>query len=254
MFRRALFLPILLLTAAVGLEFAAPAAASAQAAMPTGFLNRTVEQDGATMPYVVYVPRNYKPEGKWPVVMFLHGSGERGADGLKQSEVGLGRAVRMFPERFPAIVIFPQCAESLRWSDQQAALAMKALDKTVEEYHGDPNRLYLTGLSMGGAGSWYLATMFPRKFAAVASLCGRFEIPAITDKLKDVPTWIVVGDQDSATTVAFAREASAAMKAAGSTRMRYTEYPGVPHNCWDKFYAEADFATWLFQQSLSADK
>lgn len=101
---------------------------------------------------------------------------------------------------------------------------------------------------MGGAGSWYLGTRYPEKWAAVVSICGRGDVPAITEKLKDKPVWVFVGDKDQAATVQFAREVSAALKNAGSARVRYTEYPGVPHNSWDPAYAEKELATWLFAQ------
>ena len=224
----------------------------AQAApVATGFLDKTVTVAGTARPYVVYVPRNFTPDRKWPVVLFLHGSGERGTDGLKQSQVGIGTAVRLFPERYPAIVVMPQCLPDARWSGDQATYALQALDETVREYNGDPDRLYLTGLSMGGSGSWTLATQEPERFAAVVSICGRGDIPTITSKLKDTPVWIFVGDQDRPETVQFSRDVVAALKTAGSTRVKYTEYPGVPHNSWDKAYAEKDLADWLFAQKRS---
>jgi predicted peptidase len=214
----------------------------------TGFIDKTMTVGGTPQRYVVYVPRDYTPDKKWPVILFLHGSGERGTDGLKQSQVGLGTAVRLYPERYPAIVVMPQCAPEQRWDGAMAEFALKALDQSVAEFHGDPDRLYLTGLSMGGAGSWYLGTQYPEKWAAIVSICGRGEIPAITAKLKDAPVWAFVGDKDQEATVQFARDVTAALKAAGSTRVRYTEYPGVPHNSWDAAYAEKELATWLFAQ------
>lgn len=237
-----------LLLAAAG-AFLAAAPASAQNPAPvTGFIDKTMTVDGAPQRYVVYVPRNYSADRKWPVILFLHGSGERGADGLKQSQVGLGTALRLYPERYPALVVMPQCAAGQRWDGAMADFALKALDQTVAEYQGDPDRLYLTGLSMGGAGSWYLGTQHPEKWAAIVSICGRGEIPTITEKLKEIPVWAFVGDQDQAATVQFARDVTAALKAAGSTRVRYTEYPGVPHNSWDTAYAEKELPTWLFAQ------
>jgi predicted peptidase len=231
--------------AALGSLLASPASAQEKV---TGFLDKTVSAGGTTMSYVVYVPRDYTPDRKWPVILFLHGSGERGTDGLKQSQVGLGGAVRLYPERYPAIVVMPQCAPNQRWSDTQADLAMQALDRTVQEYHGDPDRLYLTGLSMGGAGSWYLGTRYPEKFAAVVSLCGGGDIPAIAEKLAKKPVWVFVGDQDRPQTVEFCRNVAEALKSAGSTTVKLTVYPGVPHNCWDKAYAEKDLTDWLFAQ------
>jgi len=242
---------ILLWIAAAALLSAVPARAQAPAGV-TGFINREITVDGAAQRYVVYVPLNYSADRKWPVILFLHGAGERGADGIIQSEVGIGTALRRYSSRFPAIAVMPQCAPNpARWDGAMAEFALKALDRTISEYNGDPDRVYLTGLSMGGAGSWYLGTRHPDKFAAVVSLCGRGDLPAISEKLKNVPVWIVVGDQDQPQTVQFARQAHEALKSAGSILVKYTEYPGVPHNCWDKFYAEKELADWLFAQKRS---
>jgi predicted peptidase len=101
---------------------------------------------------------------------------------------------------------------------------------------------------MGGSGSWTIGTQHPDKFAAIVSICGRGDIPAITSKLAKKPVWIFVGDQDRPETVQFARQAYEALKSAGSTTVKYTEYPGVPHNSWDKAYAEKELAEWLFSQ------
>jgi predicted peptidase len=222
-----------------------PSGAQAQV---TGFLDKTMTLNGQPHRYVVYVPRDYSADRKWPVILFLHGAGERGTDGLKQSQVGIGTAVRLYPERYPAVVVMPQCAPNQRWDGAMAEFAMKALDQTVAELNGDPDRLYLTGLSMGGSGSWYLGTRYPEKFAAIVSICGRGEVSEISSKLRNVPIWVFVGDKDRPETVQFAREVSAALKAAGNERAKYTEYPGVPHNSWDPAYAEKSLAEWLFAQ------
>jgi predicted peptidase len=138
----------------------------------TGFLNRTVTVGRALSRYQVYVPHSYDPASSWPVILFLHGAGERGADGLIQTEVGLGPAIRRFPERYPAIVVFPQAPKDSLWQGASAQMAMAALEQTIREYSADVRRLYLTGLSMGGHGSWYLSYHHPDRFAAVAPICG----------------------------------------------------------------------------------
>src|SRR6185503_5039243 len=135
----------------------------------TGFLNRTVKVGAETYPYQVYVPANWTKAKKWPVILFLHGAGERGNDGLIQTEIGIGTAIRRHPERIPAIVVMPQCAKNRWWSEaEMQAQALKALDRTIKEFNGDTTRVYLTGLSMGGHGSWVMASSNPGKFAAIA--------------------------------------------------------------------------------------
>lgn len=224
------------------------AVAGAQSPVVTGFLNKSIDHAGKPRQYVVYVPRDYSPEKKWPVILFLHGAGERGDDGLKQTQVGIGFALRFYSERYPAVVVMPQCPTGERWSGASAEHALKALDKTMAEYNGDPDRVYLTGLSMGGFGSWVIASEHPTRFAAVAPICGRGDPKAMAEKLKDVPIWVFHGDADQAVPVAGSREMVEAIKAAGGTKVKYTEYPGVGHNSWDPAYQDKAFAEWLFAQ------
>ena len=233
----------------------------------TGFLNRTLAMYGTTYKYVVYVPADWSPNQKWPVIIFLHGAGERGSDGLKQSEVGLGRAVRLHPERFPFVIVMPQCPEELRWTIaamQQFALA--ALDSEIQEFNGDPTRVYLTGLSMGGFGTWALAGDNPNKFAAIAPVCGGVSvnerlsrltgIPVTTDpdvfnkaaqKVRHVPIWVYHGESDPTVSVSESRNMVKTLQQLGAD-VSYTEYPGVGHNSWDNAYNEADFPQWLLAQ------
>lgn len=217
----------------------------------TGFINKTVTVEGATYPYVVYVPRDYAPTKKLPVILFLHGAGERGSDGLKQTQVGIGTALRMSSERYPALVVMPQCAAGERWNGKMAEFAVKALDQTVAEYNGDASRLYLTGLSLGGFGSFFIASQHPDKFAAVVPICGGVrgdDLKPVAEKLKDVPMWIFHGDADPVVPVALSRNMVEAIKAAGGAKVKYTEYPGVGHNSWDKAYSEKEMTDWLFAQ------
>jgi predicted peptidase len=127
--------------------------ANSQIGNETGFLDRSLEVDGVNHKYQIYLPRDYDEERNWPVILFLHGGGERGDNGLAQTHVGLGRAIRFNPERWPAIVIFPQAAEGEFWIGETAEIAMAALDQTINNYSIDESRIYLTGLSLGGGGT-----------------------------------------------------------------------------------------------------
>lgn len=215
--------------------------------VPTGFLDRTVSEGEQSIPYVVYVPRNYAPDKKWPVVLFLHGSGERGTDGLKQSQVGIGQAIRMNADRFPGIVVMPQCAPGKGWTGDMEALALKALDRTMAEYSTDPDRQYLTGLSMGGFGSWRIATDYPARFAAVLPICGGGD-PKNVEKLKELPIWVFHGGADPTVPVQRSRDMVQALKDAGSAHIQYTELEGVGHNSWDSAYSNKMAVEWLFSQ------
>lgn len=128
---------------------------------------------GATIyAYSVYVPKDYEPGRRLPVILFLHGAGERGRDGLRPTQVGIGSAIRFNPERANAIVVFPQAPDETRWLDEPADFAMAALDASLREFKGDRDRVALTGLSMGGYGTWHLALAHGDRFAAIAVICG----------------------------------------------------------------------------------
>src|SRR6266851_7244837 len=137
----------------------------------TGFLDRTVVIGNQGYPYQVYVPSNYSTRTDWPVILFLHGSGESGSDGLLQTSVGLALAIRQNSKRFPAVVIFAQMPRDSQWVGAPAEAAFAALKQTMVEFKVDLQRVYLTGLSRGGHGTWYLAYRHPEIFAAIAPIC-----------------------------------------------------------------------------------
>jgi predicted peptidase len=245
---------------------ALPFAAASGQDVQTGFIDRTVTVDGGTYRYQVYVPRDYAPSTRWPVILFLHGAGERGSDGLRQTAVGLGAAIRQNPTRYPAIVVLPQSPTDSTWTGTPARAAMAALDATLAAYATDPDRVYLTGLSMGGNGTWYIAYRHADRFAAFAPVCGWIgELPrapayapvvppadgdpytAVAHKLRGKPVWIFHGEIDAVVPVEDSRQAAAALEAAGA-EVRYTELPGINHNSWDPAYASPAFSEWLFAQ------
>ena len=247
--------------------FAALLAAPIRAKIPeTGFLDRTVIVAKAKYKFQVFVPDTWTPSKKWPVILFLHGVGERGDDGLSQTGLGIGPAIRANRSRFPAIVVMPQCRKDLWWMDSPMDdVAMAALDQASKEFQGDPRRTYLTGLSMGGYGTWHLAAKYPGKFAAIVPICGgilrpdeaRVHSPQDTKPYTDTankigaktPVWIFHGAFDDTIPVTESRRMAEAMKALGG-EVRYTEYPGVGHNSWDKAYAEPELFTWMLSKSL----
>jgi predicted peptidase len=235
-------------------------------ARDTGFLNRKMTVGGTEFKYQVYVPENWTADQAWPVILFLHGAGERGADGLVQTDIGLAKAIRKGVERFPAIVVMPQCRKDIWWPDpQMEAQALAALDAELVEFHGDPDRVYLTGLSMGGYGTWALAAQYPERWAAIAPICGGIKLPAALQdakhpadpnvdvyaqaakKIGKIPAWIFHGDADPLVPVVESRRMTIALKANGGD-VHYSEYPDIGHNSWDKAYAEPEFPKWLFAQ------
>ena len=247
---------------ALSLTLAVFSCMSLSTAAETGFLDREIEHAGDTYRYQVYLPRDYSASRQWPVILFLHGAGERGNDGLKQTQVGLGRAIRLNPERWPAITVFPQVPADERWQGDVAAMAMAALDATMEEFSTDASRTYLTGLSLGGNGSWYLGHHHADRFAAVLAVCGfvqlegRFEsfvsdsgdpYSIVANSLRNTPVWVVHGDADVVVPVDESRRMVSALQSAGAA-VHYTELPGVNHNSSDAAYADLDIVNWLFKQ------
>lgn len=251
------------LVIAVALLAVIPAALSGQRPQETGFLDRSAEVGGLTYPYQVYVPRTYDPATRWPVILFLHGSGERGSDGMRQTVVGIGSAIRWNPDRFPAVVVMPQAPADSNWQGEPAEAALAALTATEAELSTDPARVYLTGLSRGGNGVWYLAYHNPDRFAAVVPICGwvaqRGRLPAVpvegegtpyarvAERLARMPIWIWHGEMDESVTVEESREMAAALEAAGGD-VRYTELLGVGHNAWDAAYGSESMMKWLLAQ------
>lgn len=233
------------------------------AARDTGFLNRTLTLDGQSHRYVVYVPAA-KPSGRPPIILALHGAGERGADGLAQTDVGLGHAIRTHPERYAAIVVFPQAAAETSWLDNRR-LALATLSTAQREFHADPARVYAAGLSMGGNGTWALAHDDPKRFAAIVVVCGfagpfhdfKGIVPdgrpsayaALARSIALLPVWIVHGDADRVVPVADSRQMAAELAAAGD-EVVYKELPGVGHNSWDTAFADPEMPIWLFKHSL----
>jgi predicted peptidase len=254
------------------LAFAGTRSAAAPAQkVETGFLNRTLILDGEEYRYQVYVPREFRRGPRWPVILALHGVGECGKDGLLQTTVGLAGAIRRHPERFPAIVVFPQAHAdgTPAWQGAGGRAALAAVEKAIAEFSGDPSRVSLTGLSAGGNGSWHLASQNPGRFAAVAVVCGfitefrsvssgvlypALVAPSEPDpyaimarRVAHLPIWIFHGDADGVVSVEESRKMAAALKAMGADA-QYTELPGVGHNAWDPAYDRADLVAWMLKQ------
>jgi predicted peptidase len=220
----------------------------------TGFLSRAFKDaKGQTSRYALFVPHDYSPERPVPVILFLHGGGEAGTDGQKQTEVGLGPAVRARAATFPFLVVFPQAQERVpatfgTWlpgqPDGDRALAI--LDEVQEEYSTDRKRVYLTGISVGGFGTWQLAAAYPDRWAAIVPVCAIGPRTKV-DALKRIPCWCFHDDADGNVPVDHSRDMVNLLKEAGG-EPRYTEYPGVGHDCWDKAYATDELYEWLLKQ------
>ena len=232
-----------------------------------GFVERTLDAGDGGRRYQVFVPSRHAGAGRLPVVLFLHGSGERGDDGDAPTRAGLGPHLRARAGDFPAIVVFPQVPGDGEWTGTNVAMALAALDAATAEFGGDRSRTYLTGMSMGGYGTWELALAEPQRFAALVPVCGAVRAPArrptlrvtavaddadpfatIAARLHAVPTWIFHGAEDDVVPPGEDRLLAAAFRAAGARELRHTEFPGVGHDSWDATYAHQPLWDWLFAQ------
>ncbi len=197
------------------------------------------------LPYALHVPEGAPPEGGWPLIVFLHGSGERGSDGRKQTTVGIGAAILEKPGRWPAVVLMPQCPDGLAWKGTMLEIVYGLMVQTEREFETNPERTVLTGLSLGGQGAWNMACAYPDRFAAIAPICGAAD-PFEVSRLRGARIWNVHGDADSVVPVECSRVLEIMLRKTGHRSIKFTEYPGVDHNCWDLAYRDPKFVRWVF--------
>ena len=236
------------------------------------FLERSVALGDHQYRYRVWLPPHYTKLHHWPVVLVLHGSGERGDDNLRQLTAGLAPALDRFGDRYKCVIVFPQCGLGQEWYGEMELQAIAALEESIREFHGDRRRVYLTGISMGGSGAWLMAR-HRRRFAAVVPICGEVardpadpfpsEPPpdiarvvgaadpysTLAADIGKTPVWAFHGTADDQVPVTESRNMVAALRRIGGS-VSYTEYPGIGHNSWDLAYADPGLPRWLFRQRL----
>lgn len=219
-----------------------------RADMNTGFLFDSVGVNSTEHAFGLYIPRNYAaaPERKWPVIVFLNGSGECGTDGQKHLAVGLAPAIMLDRDAWPFICVFPQKPDSkTTWLDHDD-LVIASLEKTLASYSTDASRVYLTGLSQGGRGTWEIGARHPDRFAAIAPICGWGHPEALAPLLKSMPTWAFHGEKDTAVAPEGTKDLIAALEKLGaSPAPRMTLYPNANHNSWDQAYRTEKLGEWF---------
>jgi acetyl esterase/lipase len=240
----------------------------APAPQETGFLNRKLVLKGVTYRFQVYLPEDYRRDDhrQWPVILFLHGRGERGGEGMWQTQIGLPLQVRDHPERWPFIMVMPQCRYPNFWTDpEMLAMAVAALDQEADEFHADPLRTYLSGISMGGYGAWELAKMFPRKWAAIAIAAGgpfwsyapeRWQLASTLPgeyarAVGRTPVWMFHGSEDNVVPPREAELMYTALKSNNGS-VRLWIYQGLHHDSWARAYNEPELPRWLLAHRLNA--
>ncbi len=219
-----------------------------------------------TLRYRILYPVKYKKHKAYPLVLFLHGSGERGRD----NEAQLLHGGKLFVDEnirkhFPAIVIFPQCPNDSSWAKYKRVehtgeriflpdagpstpekLVKQLIDSLAENFLVDNRRLYIGGLSLGGMGTYDLLTRYPDYFAAAFPICGAANIPIFLERSMQTPLWIFHGALDNTVPPKYDRELYKALMTRGVKTVTYTEYPNAGHNSWDSAFAEPKLLPWVF--------
>jgi len=193
--------------------------------------------------YLLSLPAGYaeQPKKKWPLVLFLHGAGERGNNLELVKKHGPPKLVES-GRQFPFILVSPQCPAGDFWR-------MEVLDGLLEEIEAkhrvDRKRIYVTGLSMGGFGTWALSLVYPQRFAAIAPICGGGS-PFLADRIKHLPVWVFHGEKDSVVPLARSAEMVAALRHCGGN-VKFTAYPKANHDSWTVTYDNPELYRWLLR-------
>lgn len=206
-----------------------------------------------TFRYWLYLPEDYgaDPSKRWPLVLFLHGMGERGNDLEAVTREGLTRLIKV-GQQFPFIAVSPQCPADDRWDSRSCKGMLNALlDQVEREYAVDADRIYVTGLSMGGYGTWALAIANPHRFAAIAPICGGGDSSRVA-AIKHLPVWVFHGGKDPVVPLWRSEEMVNALKACNGN-VRLTVYPEAGHDSWTQTYDNPELYTWLLAQRRTAE-
>ncbi len=221
-----------------------------------------VGQNGKVLKYRLLKPSPYNADRKYPLVIFLHGAGERGDDNKAQLKHGMAEFCKaLWREKYPCYVLAPQCPNDQKWADvdwsapssdlpdktsDSMQLVLELADTMIKDSAVNDNRVYITGLSMGGYGTWDALARRPSLFAAALPICGGGD-PKVAARFAGVPLWCFHGADDKVVKVQRSREMIEALKAAGGTP-KYTEYAGVQHDSWTPTYSNPEVIEWMFTQ------
>jgi poly(3-hydroxybutyrate) depolymerase len=210
-----------------------------------------------TVRYWLFLPTDYESQaqsGGAPLLLFLHGAGERGSEPEDIAKVKVHGPPRLldtpeFAKRFPCITVSPQCKNGYAWSPAQLMLLLDHIEK---HYKVDTNRIYITGLSMGGFGTWMCLNEAPKRFAAAAPICGGAKTEW-AEKVTEIPIWVFHGDQDAVVVPALSEQMVEAVRKAGGKKIFLTMYEGEGHDSWTRTYNNQMLYDWMFQQSQETD-
>jgi predicted peptidase len=224
--------------------------------MPGSQVAKVFNKDKITVSYLLFLPQSYgKDDKRYPLILFLHGAGETGKDLEKVKKHGPPKIVENKKD-FPFIVVSPQSPGG-GWNVENLDAL---LTDVLAHYQVDPDRVYLTGLSMGGGGTWNLAAAHPERFAAIVPICGAIKqfndenkLKEFAAKIKDLPTWVFHGAKDKSVPLARSEMMVKALKDAGA-EPKFTIYPEAGHDSWTEAYNTPELYTWLLEHKRSAKK
>ncbi|WP_432666657.1 prolyl oligopeptidase family serine peptidase [Wukongibacter baidiensis] len=197
--------------------------------------------------YLLYLPEDYSDNKKWPLILFLHGMGERGENLELVKKLGLPKLLETNKE-FPFIVISPQCPDESYWTKHVDDL-YELVEAIKKEYAVDDSRVYLTGLSMGGFGTWSLGAKYPNEFAAIAPICGGLENTEEAKKLKNTPVWVFHGAKDPIVPLESSQVLVDRLREYGGD-VQFTIYPDLTHDSWTVTYDNPELYKWFLKHRL----
>ncbi len=207
---------------------------------------------GDSLPYAVWLPPGYDPARRWPCIVFLHGSGESGTDGLKPTLQGIGPALLEHPDRWPFIVLFPQKpTEDEEWEEREA-FVLKLLATAGKTWAVDPDRVALAGISQGGHGAWVFGARHPNLWSCLVPVCGYGRARTVASRAWRLPTWAFHGLKDDVVNPQDTRDIVADLaqrrKNAGLPEPKLTLYPDLNHGCWMAAFGEPELPKWILEQ------
>lgn len=204
--------------------------------------------EGREMKFLLYLPKGYEEKEHWPLMLFMHGAGERGDDLSLVKKHGPPKLIENGKD-FPFIIISPQCPKGTWWKTEDV---VALLNHIMQIHNVDENRVYVTGLSMGGRGTWQVAGAVPDKLAAIAPICGPSD-ETVVEKIVTIPTWVFHGAKDSAVNVDHSEKMVRLLKEKGG-EPKLTIYPEANHDSWTETYDNEDLYTWLLSHELKTRK
>lgn len=209
----------------------------------TGQQSHSFEYNGTDVQYQLFLPGDYgNRRKKWPLILYLHGASLRGDNIDKVKKYGLPRKI-VSEADFPFIVLSPQCPPHQGWRDAEWLIDL--LDQIIAEYAVDPRRVYLTGVSLGGGGTWYWAGKYPERFAAIAPLCG-YGDPQQAEALKNVPVWVFHGAKDRVVPVSVSEAMVTALRKTGG-EVKFTKFPEAGHSIVEEVYSDDNLYKWFLK-------